>query len=122
MAAAASRFGVSAKQHLANIFAGDADASFIPYLIQLEPTWVSWISKLTLLAGLVISFAVTRKLPPEHRLWFRLQLVFLITLITALEKYDLRKGMAAMPASCKRCVTLSTSCVWVQDATCWSSS
>ncbi len=48
-----------------------------------KPDWVFWVNKAALLAGLGVVYFSTRHLPSGRRIWFRLQLVFLITLITS---------------------------------------
>ncbi|MBL1436036.1 MAG: DUF2029 domain-containing protein [Rhodobacteraceae bacterium] len=51
--------------------------------IQDKPEWVFWVNKMVLLVGLWVAYVSTRHLPAGPRIWFRLQLVFLITLIAS---------------------------------------
>ena len=65
-----------------NWFTANPDFTFGDYLSVPEPVWISLTTKLCLLAGLALSYVTTRGLPDDLRIWFRLLLVFLITLLT----------------------------------------
>jgi len=67
---------------LSNWVSGHQNWAFIVYELQSKPVWVGLITKAALLIGLMLTYFFTRKLPPDLRLWYRLQLVFLVTLIT----------------------------------------
>ncbi len=52
------------------------------YLIQAKPGWLPWVTKLLLILGLALAYVSTKQLHPGRRIWFRLQLVYLVFLIT----------------------------------------
>jgi len=68
---------------LVNWFENAPGWRFFHYWIQEKPNWIFWVNKLALVIGLWVSYHVTRGVPTGRRICFRLQLVFLVTLITS---------------------------------------
>jgi len=67
---------------IANGLRGDAAWGYEQYVILPEPVWVGWVTRAVLLGGLIAVYFATRALGADLRLWFRLQLVFLVVLVT----------------------------------------
>lgn len=79
-----SRIVVSLELWLAQLTgAGAPGWTFAAPFMVPEPGWIAWAVRGALIAGLVASWAATRRLADRPRLWARLLAVLLVTLVTS---------------------------------------